>query len=287
MTLKLLKKELPYKHWEYSNLDTGDSLRIVPERGGLITSWICNSREILYLDELRFQDPLKSVRGGIPVLFPICGDLPNNKFFLNHNEYFLKQHGFARDLSWKLDVLEDQSGVILSLKNTDLTFASYPFEFNLEMEVRLKVDKLDIRSRVINNSTDLMPFSFGLHPYFSIKDFSYVRIDGLTKECINQKDMINSNTYFELERLANGIDILAGPTPSTILFDLLNKVSIEMKSQEPLDLTVIWTDPPRKMVCLEPWTSPRNALINGERTIILQPGEIKVLNCQFIFNQFK
>ncbi len=287
MTLKLFQKELPYKHWEYSNLDTGDSLRIVPERGGLITSWICNSREILYLDELRFQDPLKSVRGGIPVLFPICGDLPNNKFFLNHNEYFLKQHGFARDLSWKFDVLEDQSGVILSLKNNDFTLASYPFEFTLEIEVRLKVNKLDILSRVINNSTDLMPFSFGLHPYFSIKDFSYVRIDGLTKECINQKDMINSNTYFELERLADGIDILAGPTPSTILFDLLNKVSIEMKSQEPLDLTVIWTDPPRKMVCLEPWTSPRNALINGERTIILQPGEIKVLNCQFIFNQFK
>ncbi len=287
MTLKLFQKELPYKHWEYSNLDTGDSLRIVPERGGLITSWICNGREILYLDELRFQDPLKSVRGGIPVLFPICGDLPNNKFFLNHNEYFLKQHGFARDLSWKLDVLEDQSGVILSLKNNDLTLASYPFEFTLEMEVRLKVNKLDILSRVINNSTDLMPFSFGLHPYFSIKDFSYVRIEGLTKECINQKDMINSNTYFELERLADGIDILAGPTPSTILFDLLDKVSIEMKSQEPLDLTVIWTDPPRKMVCLEPWTSPRNALINGERTIILQPGEIKVLNCQFIFNQFK
>ena len=147
-------------------------------------------------------------------------------------------------------------------------------------------NQLDILARVINNSTNLMPFSFGLHPYFSIKDFSYVRIDGLTKECINQKDMINSNTYFELERLADGIDILAGPTPSTILFDLLDKVSVEMKSKEPLDLTVIWTDPPRKMVCLEPWTSPRNSLNTGEKIIRLPPGESRELNCKFIINKY-
>ena len=205
MTLKLLKKELPYKHWEYSNLDTGDSLRIVPERGGLITSWICNGREILYLDQARFKDPLKSVRGAIPILFPICGDLPDNKFILNNNEYFLKQHGFARDSSWQINVIEDQSGVVMRLTETQSTLNSYPFEFTVEMEIRLKSNSLEILSKIVNNSKKLMPFSFGLHPYFSIKDFSYVRIDGLTKECINQKDMINSNTFFELDRLADGI----------------------------------------------------------------------------------
>jgi len=57
----------------------GDRLRVVPRRGGLVTGWLCHGpwgeREILYFDADRFADPSKSVRGGIPVLFPICGGL--------------------------------------------------------------------------------------------------------------------------------------------------------------------------------------------------------------------
>ena len=285
MTLTLSKREFPYKHWEYINSDSGDSICMVPERGGLITSWICNGREILYLDQTRFKDPFKSVRGGIPVLFPICGDLPDNKFILNNNKYFLKQHGFARDSSWQIHVIEDQSGVVMRLTETQSTLNSYPFEFTVDMEIRLKSNSLEILSKILNNSKKLMPFSFGLHPYFSIKDFNYVRIDGLTKECINQKKMIKSETNFELKRLSNGIDLISGPTKSTVLFDLIDQVSLEMKSEAPFDLSVVWTEPPRQMVCLEPWTSPRNSLINRERTIVLKPGEMQALNCKFIFNQ--
>ena len=97
--------------------------------------------------------------------------------------------------------------------------------------------------------------------------------------------MIKSETNFELKRLSNGIDLIAGPSKSTVLFDLIDQVSVEMKSEHPFDLSVVWTDPPRKMVCLEPWTSPRNSLINGDRTIVLKPGDMQVLNCKFIFNQ--
>ena len=86
MILSLLEKNSPYKHWEYLNLDTGDFLRIVPERGGLITSWVCNNQEILYFDQLRFGDLSKSVRGGMPILFPICGDLPENKLIIEKYE---------------------------------------------------------------------------------------------------------------------------------------------------------------------------------------------------------
>ena len=53
-------------------------LRVVPERGGLITEWRCGDHEILYFDLERFQNKEKSIRGGIPILFPICGDLPGN-----------------------------------------------------------------------------------------------------------------------------------------------------------------------------------------------------------------
>ena len=59
MALTLLKKEFPYPHWEYKSIDSGDSLRIVPERGGLITSWMWGKREMLYFDQIRFEEPSK------------------------------------------------------------------------------------------------------------------------------------------------------------------------------------------------------------------------------------
>ena len=88
MSISISQKDNPYPHWEYLNEVSGDYLKISPERGGLITSWKCNGREILYLDQLRFSDLSKSIRGGIPVLFPICGDLPGNKIYFDNSFVF-------------------------------------------------------------------------------------------------------------------------------------------------------------------------------------------------------
>jgi len=51
-----------------------------------------------------------------------------------------------------------------------------------------------------------------------------------------------------------------------------------------MDLAVVWTDPPRRMVCLEPWTSPRRSLINGEKRLFINPGSFKELRCRFVSN---
>ena len=97
MSISISQKDFPYPHWQYLNEDTRDSLKIVPERGGLITSWKCNGREILYFDLDRFLKEDQSVRGGIPILFPICGGLPQNylrleqgKFYINHSRSYKK-----------------------------------------------------------------------------------------------------------------------------------------------------------------------------------------------------
>jgi galactose mutarotase-like enzyme len=43
----------------------------------------------------------------------------------------------------------------------------------------------------------------------------------------------------------------------------------------------VWTDPPRPMVCLEPWTAGRGALNSGERLLMVQPGESLELSCRY------
>ena len=73
--------------------------------------------------------------------------------------------------------------------------------------------------------------------------------------------------------------------PPLTLLSLSRKV-IELIHQEPMDTTVIWTDPPRPMVCLEPWTSPRNSLVTGDRKLEIKPEEYIELFTTFKHDSF-
>ena len=37
-----------------------------------------------------------------PILFPTVGKLKNNKTYIDGKEYFMNQHGFARDMNFKV-----------------------------------------------------------------------------------------------------------------------------------------------------------------------------------------
>lgn len=76
-------------------LDEKNYIKFCPERGGVITNWVSNGNEILYFDEKRFMDKTKSIRGGIPILFPICGNLNTSNSLFGKDYLQLMQHGFA------------------------------------------------------------------------------------------------------------------------------------------------------------------------------------------------
>ena len=272
MAVSFQKKINPYPHWEYSNSEFDSSIRIVPERGGLITEWRSEGKELLYFDLERFLDENKSVRGGIPILFPICGDL-SESYLIGGNKHCLKQHGFARDLPWSIDLLKDKLGIRFKLVDTIDSRSCFPFFFTLWMEVRLKEKSLHISIKIYNRGHESMPFGFGLHPYFQVSDLQKIKIDGLPGKCIDQTNMKVTNASDQIRILDKGVDFLSFPTSSVKVFDYLSRNVIELIHQAPMDTTVIWTDPPRKMICLEPWTGPRNSLVTGERKLEINPGE--------------
>ena len=70
--MALQQQTSPYPHWLFTDASRGDQIRLVPERGGLLSGWCCGGNEIVYLDEARFLDPSQSIRGGAPVLFPFA-----------------------------------------------------------------------------------------------------------------------------------------------------------------------------------------------------------------------
>jgi galactose mutarotase-like enzyme len=283
--MTLIQETSPYPHWCFTHPSCGDSLRLVPERGGLVTGWRSGGREWLYLDEARFADPTLSVRGGIPVLFPICGNLPGDRLPLPQGDATLRQHGFARDRPWSLEPLADGEGVALTLVDDATTRAAFPFSFRLRLELRLAPGSLAIAATVSHtgpSGAPPMPFSLGFHPYFRVRDPEAVELEGFPERCFDHLSQAEVATASQWPRLGEGVDLLARPPGDAVtLRDPAAGTSLRLELTPPLDRVVVWTDPPRPMVCLEPWSGPRGALVSGDGRLELAPGECRALVCRY------
>jgi len=250
-------------------LDQKNYIKFCPERGGVITNWVSDGKEVLYFDEKRFMDKTKSIRGGIPILFPICGNLNTSSSVFGKDYLQLKQHGFARDLQWQYSFDENENFLTLFLNESEKTKKYYPFDFELRIKVILKVNYLEFEI-TINNKTDIaMPINFGLHPYFNVSDFKNLEFISNPLNCQNQEKNIISNTLDELNNINLGVDLLMYTSGRSSFRDKIFKRQVILNHPYPFDLGVIWSDPPRRMICLEPWTSPRNSLVDGYRNIMI------------------
>ena len=252
-------------------LDQNNFIKFCPERGGVITNWVSDGKEILYFDEKRFIDKTKSIRGGIPILFPICGNLNTSSSVFGTDYLQLTQHGFARDLQWQYFFNENDKSLCLILNESKKTKKYYPFDFELTIEVTLKINCLEFEITIFNKTDISMPVNFGLHPYFNVSDFKNLEFIDNPLNCQDQKRNVISNTLDELNKINLGVDLLMYTSGRSSFRDKIFKREVILNHPYPFDIGVIWSDPTRRMICLEPWTSPRNSFVDGFRNIMIPP----------------
>jgi len=250
-------------------------LEVVPERGGIITSWRVQNQEVLYLDEERFANPQLSVRGGIPILFPICGNLPDNTYTLNGKQYTLKQHGFARDLPWEVtnQVTQDKDSLTITLSSNDQTRAVYPFDFKLAFTYQIEGNTLEIKQQYTNLSTEPMPFSTGFHPYFLTVDKTQLKFEIPSQEYQDQitKETHSFNGDFDFNRDEIDVAFKQLSSQSATVTDHARKLKLTLEYDDTYSTLVFWTVKGKDYYCLEPWSAARNAINTGEHLTVLKP----------------
>jgi galactose mutarotase-like enzyme len=271
----IVSQEEEYLTYTLSDIDSKSSLKVVPSRGGIITQWQIQGEDILYLDQERFRDPTLSIRGGIPILFPICGNLPDNSYSYNLQTYQLKQHGFARDMPWEVidHSTDNRASITLSLQSSAETLRVYPFAFNLEFTYILADNTLTIRQKYTNNYAVKMPFSTGLHPYFAVRDKSKLELEIPASSYQNQitKEIKSCTGNFDFNETEIDVAFRNPTEAKCAIVDRSAKRKISLSYTNVYSTIVFWTIAGKDYVCLEPWTAPRNAINTGENLLHIEP----------------
>lgn len=210
-----------------------------------------------------------------PILFPIVGNLRDNKIDINNKSYQMDKHGFCRDREFKISY-QSETKLILTTSYDEETLKHFPFKFSLTLTYSLTGGELSIGYTVLNLGTDDMYYCIGAHPAFNMpigegkfEDFSISFNKSEPEGC----------PIYDLEKLEvsvdNRIDLLKGENKfmltynlfdeDAVVFDHLHSDEIKlssiktgrgvMLSLKNFDSIGFWT-PTKKnapFICLEPW----------------------------------
>ena len=255
----------------------GSSARIAPSRGGLAYSFKVKGRESFQLDRASFDDTTKNVRGGNPLLFPLCGPAKDNTYIANGKSHTIKQHGFARLMPWKVVGTNAGPSASMTMELTPdaETRAAYPWEFTVRYTYELAGNTLKLAQEYTNKSETPMPVHAGFHPYFRVGDKNKLRLE---IPATKYEDTVAWKTHDytgTLDFSQDVIDIvfLDMKKNEASVVDEVEKVRISVKHDAAFKYVVFWTTKGNNFVCVEPWTGRRFTLNTGKDLIHVKAGE--------------
>src|SRR5262249_43269881 len=151
------------KSYELVDRAKDSRLLVSPDRGAIAWSWRAHGRDLFFLDAETLRDPSKNVRGGNPVLFPSPGKLHGDAWAREGRSGALKQHGFARNLAWRVVETGTNGGarIAMALESSDATREGYPWDFAATLTYTIAGPRFRIDVRVENRSREPLPFGFG------------------------------------------------------------------------------------------------------------------------------
>lgn len=287
------------KRWSDNGLEVyelsepgGTMARFVPARGGIMAEFACWGVPVFYLDQETLRDPAKNIRGGNPVLFPICGPLEDGRYTLpGERQYAMKQHGLARNMPWQvIDVKcgKDSSQITLETNSDEKTKMAYPFDFKLVFTYVIEPGSLTIKQTYYNNSQEAMPFYAGFHPYFYAPGEKAVELDIPSREFFDLKDGVTRpyEGILDLQSRPETNLVFGGVSDREAGFDRPDGWRITVKFDDNFRYIVLWALKDKDFLCLEPWIGNNYDLNRGlARTIAT--GQLLAASVSYFIDKIK
>lgn len=238
-----------------------------------------------------------------PILFPIVGRAKDDRIKVKEKEYYINQHGFARDSQFKL-IKKENEQVEFLLNENEKTIKMFPFSFTLIISYKLEKKKITISAKVQNEKEEILPFSIGFHPAFKIPFYENESIEDVSlkfekrescKRLILSNGLIDKVINFELNDKILKLKDSLFENDAIILKEFSSKyIIIERSDKKGFKIEVnfegfpylgIWKKVKAPFICIEPWFGVNDySYFNGE--IFSKEGILKLKKGDTFHTQF-
>lgn len=242
---------------------------VAPQRGAIVVLLEIDKDEILFLNKETLFDKTKNIRGGIPILFPVCGRVVENRITFKNKEYHMNNHGFARDLPWEVIGYIDEpgkNGISLKLVSNQATRECYPYEFELVINYRIDDSSFEIEFLLKNKDNDELPFYAGYHPYFKCdKDEFTLELD--CDRCFDdvEKRFVNLAEFKEIDFSKPEINLdFLNVNGNVVKFSQYKDRKIRLIFDSVFKNIVLWSQNGQDFVCVEPWMGEHEGYLQNK-----------------------
>ena len=245
-----------YTAYILADTEAGTTATVVPEKGGMVTSFTKNGDEYSWLREPNFSLPERP-RCAVPVLFPMCGRAPEGGNLFDGKPYEMEIHGIVHTVPWEAveTGTDGAASVTVQIVSNEESKKGYPFDFCVKIRYALCGNELRFEQEYANTGDAGMPFSFGFHPYFRISDVRNLKWDIQAEQAVDPKTgglVPFAGVDFpyddeQTERHYRGVQ-----SPMTFT-DTETGHTVTVKFDGHFQNAVLWSQCRLGFVCMEPW----------------------------------
>lgn len=235
-----------------------------------------------------------------PVLFPIVGNLRDDRATSAQGEIRFGRHGLARNYEHEL-IEQADDHLTYQLCSSDDTREKFPYDFCLRMTYRIVGDALEQEFYVENTGDVTLPFVVGGHPAFNVpapgddaefaayelkfaEPWTYASPTISTKTGLldfgNRFTLLEDSDTLPLTHELFDVDTLTFEDVPQRTVTLVGPAGHGMRVDfEGFDYLGVWSAPNAPFVALEPWvgtatrTDEDDVFEHKQGMLFLEPGE--------------
>ena len=219
--------------------------------------------------------------GRAPILFPICGGLREDTYYLDGQRYSMPKHGFAKISEWQTENISSDRAVFLLTE----MHPGFPFRYELRAIYQLVENSLKVTYAIQNLDDRTFCGSVGSHE-------AWATPGGLESYSIEFEQPEQLANYSPIGNLLPRGPVILGENVcelplkteyfaiDALVFPHLKSRAVTLKKQdkeelrvsyEGMDVLLLWTKPGANYICIEPWCSAPD-YVDSDMQIRNKPG---------------